>query len=233
MGGRPLLSRSALGAYAVAHLRERGVRVASPMSSARPESLHEVPPASFGALLADVHSAFDDDFDVAGAEAWAIDIDALTGATDRWLRRTYADLPDESAVLVRWREAARSAIAAVPMADEGMCHGEAYPATCRMEADGLAVAELDWVGAGARIYDLATYRWVLALHLPDEGESMFADFVTGYRSRRPAPDLSALDGWVAARHLWSLRLAAGFAPTKQLSRRAALAATWPIAVAAQ
>ena len=200
------------------------------MSTEQPQSLHDVAPRGFGALLADVHAAFDDGFVVPpGGEAWTIDVDVLTGHTDRWLRRTYAELPEEAAVLTAWRDAARAVIAEVPSTDDGLCHGEAYPATCRFDGGMLSVAELDWSGAGPRVYDLATYRWVLELHVGGaSAASMFDELVDGYASRRTVPDLRALDGWVAARHLWSLRLAAGFAPTRQLVQRAELARRWQI-----
>ena len=227
-----MLSRGALEAHALEHLRASGVPVVSATSPDQPQTLHDVAPTDFGALLARVHAAFDAFTPPGGADAWTIDLDTLTGHTDRWLRTTYSDLPEERVAMTAWREQARLAIAAAGQpTDVGLCHGEAYPATCRTEHDGtLAVAELDWAGPGPRVYDLATYRWVLAIHIPDAGEgaAMFDDFVAGYATRRTPPDLTALDAWVAARHLWSLRLAAGFAPTKQLVRRAELARTWTI-----
>jgi Ser/Thr protein kinase RdoA (MazF antagonist) len=206
--------------------------VVSAAAAGQPRTLSDVEPGAFGALLAEVHAAFDDGFVLpVGGEAWAIDVDALLGHTDRWLRRTYAELPEECQALTAWRDAATQAIAAAPIEDVGLCHGEAYPATCRaVEGGALAVAELAWAGVGPRIYDLATYRWVLALHAAGDAGEIFAAFLAGYGAHRPVPDLRALDAWVAARHLWSLRLAAGFAPTSQLVRRAELARTWPIGV---
>lgn len=236
-----MLSRGALEAHALEHLRAEGVPVVSPTSPHQPQTLHDVAPAEFGRLLAHVHEAFDGWAPPAGADAWTIDVDALTGHTDRWLRTAYTDLPEEAAAMTAWREQARAAIAAAPRpSDVGLCHGEAYPSTCRLEDEPgseheprLAVAELAWVGPGPRVYDLATYRWVLALHVPDadEASATFDAFIAGYAAHRTPPDLTALDGWVAARHLWSLRLAVGFAPTKQLARRAELARTWTITAA--
>ena len=93
---------------------------------------------------------------------------------------------------------------------------------------GLAIAELDWVGRGDRAYDLATYRWVLAVHAEDAAEELFNAFTIAYGEIRSIPDLAALRAWVTARHFWSLRLAAGFADRAGLARRAAFARRWSI-----
>jgi hypothetical protein len=150
------------------------------------------------------------------------------GADPAWVSRLYTHRPEDESVLLEWWELAATALSAQTGNDMGMCHGEAYPATFRNVGAGLAVAELDWVGSGDRAYDLATYRWVLALHAEDAADELFTLFVDAYSEVREVPSLEALRAWVAARHFWSLRLAAGFADETGLARRAAFALRWKI-----
>jgi Ser/Thr protein kinase RdoA (MazF antagonist) len=182
----------------------------------------------FGRLLATFHDAVAD-FTPPRDAAWtALHPFALVGGDPDWIDRLYADESEDRALLVAWREEALAALNDAPDDDSGMCHGEAYPATCRHTEEGLAIAELDWAGLGQRAYDLATFRWILALHASGRDESLFTMFVDSYGAVREPPDLSAVRAWVAARHLWSLRLAAGFADRAGLKRRASFALDWPI-----
>lgn len=179
-------------------------------------------------MLALFHTAADD-FTVPDASAWtAVHRSTLMGSDPALISRLYAGRSeDERLLLDRW-DRAHGVLSTGTGDDVGMCHGEAYPATCRHVDEGLAVAEFDWVGRGDRAYDLATYRWVLAVHAEDAADALFTTFVTAYGEVRRVPDLGALRAWVAARHLWSLRLAAGFADETGLHRRAAFATRWTI-----
>ena len=147
-------------------------------------------------------------------------------ADPEWLSRLYSDSPEDERLLLEWWDLAAAVLSRQSGEDVGMCHGEAYPATCREVGGGLAIAELDWVGQGDRAYDLATFRWVLAVHAEDAGADLFDAFVDAYGEVRRVPDLEALQAWVAARHFWSLRLAAGFSDQAGLARRAAFLRRW-------
>ena len=150
------------------------------------------------------------------------------GSDGEWIERLYSHEPARGAVLAEWRAQAVSALSEEAKADYGMCHGESYPATCRFVEDRLAIAELDWAGEGHRAYDVATFRWTLAVHREDASDELFAEFLDGYAAVREVPNLMALRAWGAARHLWALRVAAGFANREGLLRRAEFATTWPI-----
>jgi Ser/Thr protein kinase RdoA (MazF antagonist) len=223
-----VLSRRGLEALLLDHLERRGdVPVASALSPDAPTELDVA--GEFGALLAGLHGALADFVAPPDAAVWRLGRSVLVGSDPAWIERLYGDTADGRS-LVGWWEELRPVLRATGGDDVGMCHGEAYPATCRFVAGGsaLAVAELSWAGEGCRLYDLATFRWVLELHRPADAPRLFAEFLAGYASVRTPPSLDGLRAWVAARHLWSLRLAAGFADDEALRRRAAFAASWPI-----
>ena len=221
------MSRGALAARLLHVAGEAGVPVESPSSDQVPESFELA--SEFGSVLAQFHSAVEGFVVPEGARWTQLSRGTLMGADAGWIARLYHDDPDRGDLLADWRQRAVDALATAPRDDVGVCHGEAYPATCRnVEGGRMAIAELDWAGVGHRAYDLATFRWVLELHAGDAAEPLFDDFLAGYGARRPLPPLDGLRAWVAARHLWSLRLAAGFADADGLARRAAFAATWTL-----
>lgn len=221
-----MMSRAALGARLGEHVGARGCPVVSPADPRVPVAVECA--QEFGRLLALFHTAADD-FTVPDGAAWtAVHRSALMGSEPAWISRLYAGSSEHEQQLLDWWDRADRVLSAGTADDVGLCHGEAYPATCRRVDEGLAIAELDWVGRGDRAYDLATYRWVLAVHAPDTADAVFAAFVAAYGEVRRVPDLGALRAWVAARHLWSLRLAAGFVDELGLARRAAFATGWTI-----
>ena len=202
----------------------------SAAEGAVPESLTCA--SAFGRVLGQFHDATDD-FVAPTGSAWTrMHPSTLLGADPTWLERLYAHDVGQQELLVAWRAQAASVLETTGRElDLGMCHGEAYPSTCRIVAAGdgrLAIAELDWAGEGDRTYDLATFLWTLVLHTGGGAEELFSQFLDGYAGVRTVPDLSRLRPYVAARHLWSLRLAAGFADRGGLSRRAAFASTWSL-----
>lgn len=220
------MSRAALGARLGDYIGHLGCPVMSPADPCVPASVECAP--EFGRVLAKFHKAADT-FARPEDAAWTdIRPSSLVGSNPTWISRLYAGSPDDARLLLDWWDRAHRLLSASTASDIGMCHGEAYPATCRYLDGDLAIAELDWVGRGDRTYDLATYRWVLAVHAADAADTIFTAFVTAYGEIRAVPDLEGLRAWVAARHLWSLRLAAGFADETGLARRAAFAARWPI-----
>jgi hypothetical protein len=221
-----VISRGGLEALLIRHVGRRGCPVASPADPAVPESLECA--ESFGRVLGQFHTSSDDFEAPAGSEWTRVHPLTLLGVDSEWVERLYAHNPQEASLLGDWRDQAASALAATTSTDVGMCHGEAYPATCRFVDGGLAVAELDWAGEGDRTYDVATFRWTLALHARGQADDLFSRFLDAYAAVRDVPNLGSLDAYVAARHLWALRVAAGFADTNGLTRRAAFAAAWPL-----
>lgn len=200
----------------------------SPTDPHVPQSLACAEP--FGRLLAIFHAAVDGFETPPGSEWTQLTPAMLMGGDTTWIERLYAHAADDAADLIAWWHDADDVLRSAVASDIGMCHGEAHPKTCRFVGDDLAVAELDWAGVGDRAYDVATLRWVLELHVPDQAAQLFATFLASYARVRDLPDLSALRAWVAARHLWSMRLAAGFAGPVELHRRASFVAAWPIAL---
>lgn len=209
----------------MAHLGVRGVPTESPASQRVPASVANG--SAFGSILSAVHEALDDFTMPVGAGWLRISKGTLIGRGPDWLRRLFASATDDQRLLVEWWTAIDEHVG--DSSDIGICHGEAYPSTFRLNDSGtLAVSELDWVGKGPRIYDLATYRWVLELHHPTEARTTFLQFLDAYAVMRPVPSLERLNAWVAARHLWSLRLAASFETPAGLAGRAEFARSWPL-----
>ena len=56
----------------------------------------------------------------------------------------------------------------------------------------------------------------------------FGSFIEAYAGHRTPPPLDTLRAWVALRHLWSLRLAAGFAESDGVNRRASFIDSWSL-----
>lgn len=184
---------------------------------------------AFGRVLAQFHEAASDFEAPEGSEWTRVHPLTLMGTDTSWIERLYSHSRAERKLLVDWRARAVGVISAAGQWTElGMCHGEAYPATCRVADDGLAIAELDWAGEGSRTYDLATFLWTLVLHANDQAEELFSQFLDEYAEVRKLPNLAGVRSYVAARHLWSLRLAAGFVDQEGLSRRAEFASTWSL-----
>ena len=224
-----MISRSLLGHLTFAHLKAEGVPVETPASPLVPTTFDQA--RELGELIARAHTALDRMTLTGGDDPsqWQLTMDMLTGGDCGWLDRGLHDAPHELVILKAWREEALASVASSSQSDSGLCHGEVYPAACRHLADGrLAISELDWVAGGAREYDLATFLWILTLHRRDESERLFAEFLEGYATRRTPHVTSGLRAWVAARHLWSMRLAIGFEGPPALARRADFARNWPL-----
>lgn len=221
-----MISRGHLEALLLDHVSKRGCPVVSAADPAAPKSVECA--ADFGRVLASFHAAVDDFDAPAGSEWTQLSRFSLMGTEPGWIDTLYSHNTDEATALTAWWRRANESLGAPNGSDHGMCHGEAYPATCRTTNDGLAVAELGWAGDGDRAYDFATFRWVLEVHANEKAEDLFAQFLHAYSDVRVVPDLAALRAWVAARHFWSMRLAAGFAEPLGLSQRASFAATWDI-----
>jgi hypothetical protein len=223
-----VISRGHLEALLLDHVAVRGCPVASAADTNDPSSVVDGA-EPLGLVLARFHTAVDDFEAPLGSEWTRPSRVGLMGDDPRWIERAYSHDPAEAAAMVEWWGLAAAALKKTPGSDLGMCHGEAHPATCRfVGANDLAIAELAWAGEGDRVYDFATFRWVLQLHAAERADDLFATFLDAYGAVRAVPDLTALGAWVAARHLWSLRLAVGFADPEGLSRRASFVATWPI-----
>jgi Ser/Thr protein kinase RdoA (MazF antagonist) len=86
--------------------------------------------------------------------------------------------------------------------------GALVTATCtaanaHIDGGDLVLFDTEFARPGPRVYDVATFRWSLAWNNAEDG-SHWDDFMGGYRSVRPAPDLDLVPLLVAARCVWLL-----------------------------
>lgn len=63
--------------------------------------------------------------------------------------------------------------------------------------------DMEFAGPGPRVYDLATFNWWIALS-KRQGTHAWANFLTGYASVRPVPNLELVPLLAAARCIWLL-----------------------------
>ena len=87
--------------------------------------------------------------------------------------------------------------------DWGPCHGDLHGGNAHIDGEDLVLFDMDSARPGPRVYDVATFRWSLAWNDAEDG-SHWEDFMDGYRSVRPAPDLDLVPLFVAARCVWLL-----------------------------
>lgn len=88
----------------------------------------------------------------------------------------------------------------------GICHGDCHGFNARIGADGIAtLLDFDDGGPGWLAYDLACWLWSARAFAPSRRE-LWKAFVDGYRSRsRIVPaDLAAVHIFVPIRHIWLL-----------------------------
>ncbi len=61
-----------------------------------------------------------------------------------------------------------------------------------LSTSGCPVVSPDWAGEGDPAYDLATFRWTLAVHRGDEADELFSQRLDAYAAVRELPNLVAL-----------------------------------------
>jgi Ser/Thr protein kinase RdoA (MazF antagonist) len=100
----------------------------------------------------------------------------------------------------------------------GVCHGDLHGGNAHLTADGtLTLYDFECCAPGWRAYDLAVFRWGVALgrHMlgwsAEQADQYWRAFVRGYRERRVLRDvdLAAIPVLVAVRHFWFIGLRAG------------------------
>ncbi len=104
--------------------------------------------------------------------------------------------------------------------DRGLIHGDLHPGNVRFVGDAPTLFDFDLSGYGLRAYDLAVFRWNMALD--GRGErwvaSRWKGFLRGYASERAVPEAleTHLHAFLIARMIWLMGLDAagrsGFPP---------------------
>ncbi|MEA5466245.1 phosphotransferase enzyme family protein [Leptothoe sp. PORK10 BA2] len=86
--------------------------------------------------------------------------------------------------------------------DYGFCHGDCHGENAHVHHGNVTHFDFDCCGYGWRIYDLATFKWVI--RLLGKEEMLWSGFLAGYRSVREMSevDLSLVEPFVAMRDIW-------------------------------
>ncbi|MEM7067162.1 MAG: phosphotransferase [Cyanobacteria bacterium P01_B01_bin.77] len=88
--------------------------------------------------------------------------------------------------------------------DYGFCHGDFHGENAHEHRGTVTHFDFDCCGFGWRIYDLATFKWVI--RLLEKEEQLWSSFLRGYQSKREisALDLSLIETFIAMRDIWLL-----------------------------
>ena len=96
----------------------------------------------------------------------------------------------------------------------GACHGDFHGGNAHHTPSGqVTFFDFDCGGLGWRSYELAVFRWAIALNR--QVEKLWEAYLTGYTQHRAIhpPDLAAVPVFVALRQIWLLGLQCGIAAT--------------------
>ncbi|MBE9066793.1 phosphotransferase [Leptolyngbya cf. ectocarpi LEGE 11479] len=96
--------------------------------------------------------------------------------------------------------------------DYGFCHGDFHGENAHASEGTVTHFDFDCCGFGWRIYDLATFKWVI--RLLDKEEQLWSGFLESYQSKREISDLdlSLMEPFIAIRDVWLLGVHAENAP---------------------
>jgi len=156
----------------------------------------------YGRAIAAIHRGLDD---FASAHPRApLDLDYLVDRPMQVILPLLAHRPHDAAYLQRLADTMKERVAALsPTMDWGGCHGDPQGANCHATSDGMVTFfDFDCCGLGWRAYDLATFRWTVAVNRADE--ALWREFLAGYKEGRDVgnADLQAVPCLVAIRHIW-------------------------------
>ncbi|NEZ61457.1 hypothetical protein D0962_01480 [Leptolyngbyaceae cyanobacterium CCMR0082] len=93
--------------------------------------------------------------------------------------------------------------------DYGFCHGDVHGENAHEHGGKVTHFDFDCCGLGWRVYDLATFRWVI--RLLGKEDALWSSFLEGYRSKREISDLdlSLIEPFIAIRDIWFFGLNTG------------------------
>lgn len=87
--------------------------------------------------------------------------------------------------------------------DWGPCHGDTHGGNAHVDDDGPMLFDMEFAGPGPRAYDLATFNWSVARSKRQETDA-WTNFLSGYATIRPVPNLELVPVLAAARCMWLL-----------------------------
>lgn len=93
--------------------------------------------------------------------------------------------------------------------DYGFCHGDFHGENAHEQDGTVTHFDFDCCGMGWRIYDLATFNWVV--RLLGKEDTLWPRFLEGYRAKREIAnlDLNLIEPFIAMRDIWFFGLNTG------------------------
>lgn len=168
---------------------------------------------AYGRAVAQIHHALDDF--TSQHTRFLLDFDHLLERPLRTTLPLLEDRPEDQAYLLLLANELKERVVDLPMGqlEWGACHGDFHGGNAHITQDQQVVFfDFDCGGPGWRAYDIAVFRWGMALN--QQGEKLWESFLAGYMQQRPlqAIDLAAVPLFVLIRQIWFLGLHASNAP---------------------
>lgn len=137
-----------------------------------------------------------------------IDLKLLIDDSFKTIEPHVAHLPERLTLLKQYLETASNSVQQIgeDVLDFGFCHGDVHGGNTHLHDGVLRHFDFEECRFGYRVFDLATFKWSLALD--GNGPESWAAFVTGYESVRKIGEAETelLDTFVLLRHIWLIGL---------------------------
>jgi Ser/Thr protein kinase RdoA (MazF antagonist) len=165
--------------------------------------LEETYSFTYGRALAEIHSSLDEF--ASRHKRFQLHLDYLLDTPLRTILPLLENRPDDAASLLRLVDMLKTSLTSLPITEleYGVCHGDSHGGNAHISKDQkVTFFDFDDCGQGWRAYDIATFRWNVAINKQDN--KIWHAFLQGYIQRRPIHemDLAAVPLFVVIRDIW-------------------------------
>ena len=148
-----------------------------------PYPLEEAYSVIYGRALAEIHAGLDD-FS-SQHKRFQLHLDYLLDTPLQTILPLLENRPADSAYLRQLVDLLKTSLMSLPLTEleYGVCHGDSHGGNAHVTQDHkVTFFDFDDCGEGWRAFDLATFRWNLAINKQDD--NIWDAFLQGYRQRR-------------------------------------------------
>jgi Ser/Thr protein kinase RdoA (MazF antagonist) len=168
-----------------------------------PYPLEETYSLLYGRALADIHTGLDD-FS-SQQKRFQLHLEYLLDTPLQTILPLLKHRPVDSAYLLQLVDLLKTSLMSLPLTEleYGVCHGDAHGGNAHITPDQkVTFFDFDDCGEGWRAFDLATFRWNVAINKQED--TIWQAFLQGYRQRRALRerDLAAIPLFVVVRDIW-------------------------------
>ena len=158
---------------------------------------------AYGRTIAQMHTAWDDFH--SGHSGYLLDVDHWLDSPLKAFLPVIADRPSEVSFLLQLVTDLKQRLAMLPLyaLEQGVSHADLHGGNANITSEQIVTLyDFEGVGYGARVIDLAAFRWSVTRHKEDEIH--WQTFLDGYTSHRPVSELSmkAIPLFVVMRHIF-------------------------------